>query len=419
MQQILTPTGYRPIVDLEVGDEVLAFDLAIGAEIVNRVETKQWVDLAEWFRWHNDGREEVPDFRFIRLNGAWTLNSEQSLWVKRAGEYVVCHARLLEIGDEIYDGSDRPFVVWTIEEVIADGWWRFDISGDHSYICDDLTLHNASRFWVGGTASWTAANTASWSGSSGGAGGSSVPGSSDTVTIDGSSGAGTITVNFGGTVTVQSITCGAMGMTLDFAANDNPVTLSATGGFSGSGSGTRTINLGDGTWTLNNTSANSTPWTMTTTTNLTWNANSSTILINGGNPGNTRTFGGGGLAYNALTISSALVSIVGTNSFTTVTLTGPAGMMLPASVTTTMTGLSSSGSSSASSQNYVGSASSTAGATISIASSTQTLNWTGIRNVAFSGGATFVGTNCFDLNGNTGITITAPSGGGSVGVIGG
>jgi hypothetical protein len=52
----------------------------------------------------------------------------------------------------------------------------------------------ASRFWVGGTGNWDASDTTHWAASSGGGGGASVPGSGDTVTLDGSSGGGTVTV---------------------------------------------------------------------------------------------------------------------------------------------------------------------------------------------------------------------------------
>ncbi|MBZ5529722.1 MAG: hypothetical protein LAN71_17735 [Acidobacteriia bacterium] len=58
----------------------------------------------------------------------------------------------------------------------------------------------ASRYWIGGTGSWS--NTAHWSVSSGGAGGVAIPTSSDDVFIDSSSGfgsGGTITLDGGGT----------------------------------------------------------------------------------------------------------------------------------------------------------------------------------------------------------------------------
>src|SRR5689334_24115345 len=103
----------------------------------------------------------------------------------------------------------------------------------------------ASRFWVGGTGTWDSSDTTHWAATSGGAGGQSVPGSGDTVTFDGSSGGGTVTLNFGGTITVQSITMGAFTGTWDNSVNNNDITVTASGScFSGSGSGTRTIKLG-------------------------------------------------------------------------------------------------------------------------------------------------------------------------------
>lgn len=52
----------------------------------------------------------------------------------------------------------------------------------------------ADRHWVGGTGSWTAANTANWSTTPGGAGGASVPTAADDVFISASSGGGTLTI---------------------------------------------------------------------------------------------------------------------------------------------------------------------------------------------------------------------------------
>src|ERR1700688_4568565 len=96
----------------------------------------------------------------------------------------------------------------------------------------------ATRFWVGGTGTWDSSTTTNWSASTGGAGGASVPGSSDTVTFDGASGGGVVTVNFGGTITLQSLTTGAFTGTLDFSVNNNSVTLTTGNGFNNSGTGT-------------------------------------------------------------------------------------------------------------------------------------------------------------------------------------
>lgn len=407
--QILTPTGYREMMDCVVGDEVSAFDMETGASLVNAIESIAWVDAAEWHRWHMNA--ELPPFKFYRINGRWTLNSEQSIW--RNGTNV-CHAKHLVIGDEIYDDEDQSVTITSIEEIELDGWWRFDISGDHSYIVDGLTLHNASRFWVGGTASWTAINTTPWAASSNGAGGQSVPGSADTVTIDANSGAGTITVNFGSTITAQSITCGAMGMTLDFSANNNSVTLSAATGFSNTGSGTRTVNLGNGTWTL---TGNGNVWNMTTVTNLTFNANSSTIVCTA-TTSSARAFIGGGKSFSTVTISGntsgGLFTIRGgANTFGTLNITAPNYVQFTQASTTIVTNAFTwTGSSSS----QIGIETDTPGsaATISVASGSPTMSWSAVREMTFTGGATFTATSSFSLGNNNGITITAPSSSGGI-----
>jgi len=278
----------------------------------------------------------------------------------------------------------------------------------------------ASRFWVGGTGTWDAADTTHWAATSGGAGGQTVPGSADTVTFDGSSGGGTVTVNT--TVTVQSITMGAFTGTLDFSANNNNVTLSGSGGvsFSGTGSGTRTLNMGNGTWTLTvtATAGNScNPWNVATTTGLTFNANSSTIVISGSSAG-VKNFQGGGLTYNTVTIAANAgggpTSISGANTFANLNVTGPNLIVISSAATQTITNAFTwAGSSSA--PIWVGPSSSlTSGAvgTISVASGAPTMSWAAVSHVTFTGGATFTATNSLDLGGNTGVTITPPSSGG-------
>jgi hypothetical protein len=262
----------------------------------------------------------------------------------------------------------------------------------------------ASRFWVGGTGTWDASDTTHWAATSNGAGGASVPGSGDTVTLDGSSGGGTVTVNT--TVTVQSITCGAFTGTLDFSANNNNVTLSANTGFSGTGSGTRAINLGNGTWTLSGT-GNATIWDMATTTNLTFSANSSSIVLSGNAAGGTsRGFAGGALTYATVTINGASsggsVAVTGANTFSTLTATGP--IMVTMGANMTFTNLNLSGTSSG----QVGFQSSNISLQRTLTITALTADWVAFRAIIGSGTAT----NSFDLGNNSGITITVPASGG-------
>ena len=295
--QILTPTGYRAVADCLVGDEVSAFDMLTGAPIVNTIEARQWIDATEWARWWQV-EPTAPPFQFFRINGTWTLNSEQSIW-RNGGN--VCHAKDLIVGDVIYDDADQDVTITSFEEVSADGFWRFDISGDHSYIVEGLTLHNASRFWVLGTGTWDAADTTHWAASSGGVGGQSVPGAADIVVFDGSSGGGTVTLNFGGTITVQSISCGAFTGTWDNSVNDNDITLTANGGFNSSGSGARTIKLGTATYTL---TGNLGQWNFSAVTNLTYTGNTGANIIFTGSTGN-RILTSNGLSHRNVTFGAS------------------------------------------------------------------------------------------------------------------
>lgn len=162
----------------------------------------------------------------------------------------------------------------------------------------------ASRFWVGGTGTWDASDTTHWSATSGGAGGASVPVDGDTVTFDGSSGGGTVTLGYNPTVT--SITCGAFTGTLDFS------TFSPTmDTFNCSGTGVRTLTMTNmGTMTLRGN--NATILNFSTITNLTFNRGGTIDLNYSGSTG-TRT-----ITPNTLTLPNIKVS-AGSDTFTSST----------------------------------------------------------------------------------------------------
>lgn len=161
-----------------------------------------------------------------------------------------------------------------------------------------------NRYWVGGTGTWTSSDTTHWSASSGGAGGASVPSGAFVVFFDASSGGGTVTLGYSPT-TLFSITMGAFTGTFDASTFNLQFDGCSTGSFTpfnASGTGTRTINLGSGTWTVSRGPTGGTVgnvWDIATTTNLTLNANASTIKIIGASTA-TSTFVGGGMTYNNL-----------------------------------------------------------------------------------------------------------------------
>ena len=91
--------------------------------------------------------------------------------------------------------------------------------------------------------------------------------------------------------------------------------------FSSSNSNVRTITMGSGTWTLSGTNAF---WDLSTTTNLTFNKDTANIVFSSTGTGG-RTFNGGGLTYNNLTIGGATgistLAITGANTFDTLAST--------------------------------------------------------------------------------------------------
>lgn len=80
----------------------------------------------------------------------------------------------------------------------------------------------ASRFWVGGSATWNATVGTKWATTSGGAGGAAVPTSADDVFFDANSGA--VTITLGATGTAKTLNC--TGFTGTFAMSTFQLTMS-------------------------------------------------------------------------------------------------------------------------------------------------------------------------------------------------
>jgi hypothetical protein len=266
----------------------------------------------------------------------------------------------------------------------------------------------ASRFWVGGTGTWDASDTTHWASTTGGAGGQAVPISSDTVTFDGASGGGTVTVNHA-SLNVSSFTMSGFTGTIDFATNNNNITV---GTFVSNGSATRTLNMGNGTWTVTGT-ANA--WLLTGSTNMTLNANSSTLLFSGSSTSIKTAGFGTGLTYNIVTFaaSSGGYAVNGTPTIGTLNATAPTHLSFSASNTYTITNaLTLTGSSSSA----IGLASGTAGTSFTLAlGAASTGTWCAVRDMTNTINS-FTFTNSLDLGRNTftgGGSITAPSGSGS------
>lgn len=245
----------------------------------------------------------------------------------------------------------------------------------------------ADRYWVGGTANWDGTAGTKWSTTSGGAGGASVPTSADAVfftnlstgtctistgntgaasinctgfagtiagtaaiTVSGSvtlsagmtySHTGTMTFNGTGTLTTAGKTFSAISVngvgitvTLGDALNISTRNLTVTGGtfntanfsvtasfLSSSNSNTRTITLGSSTVTLSSTTL---PLSFLTSTNLTFNANTSQITLSGAP--STLSFSASGQTFYNVSFTSSTsgsISIRGANTFNNLTFTTP------------------------------------------------------------------------------------------------
>lgn len=146
----------------------------------------------------------------------------------------------------------------------------------------------ADRYWVGGTSSWDGTAGSKWATTSGGAGGASIPTSSDDVYFDANSGSGTVTISTGNTG------CKSFNTT----------------GFTGTVAGTGSLSIyGYHTW--------GSGITRTYTGAITYAATSGTndITLNGKSIGGTVTFNGIGGTWrlmDAFTSSSTMTLTNGT-----------------------------------------------------------------------------------------------------------
>jgi hypothetical protein len=136
----------------------------------------------------------------------------------------------------------------------------------------------------------------------------------------------------GGTVQLQdALTMGStQALTLTngtFNANNQNVTV---GDFASSNANTRTLTMGSGTWTIQDSGS---AWNLATTTGLTLNRGTSTISMTSTS---AKTFAGGGLTYYKLNQGgTGTLTLTGANTFFDMTNTvQPCTITFPASTTT-------------------------------------------------------------------------------------
>jgi hypothetical protein len=260
-----------------------------------------------------------------------------------------------------------------------------------------------ARYWVGGTGTWDVSDTTHWASASNGAGGQSVPTSVDAVTFDASSGGGIVTIN--GNHTVLSFDCGGFTGTIDWSINNNNFTSLGVNQFSGSG--TRTIKLGSGTFYFDTVS-------LFTVTGLTWTPG--TALVNCGHRGAPTTSYAiaisNGVTWPNMSIGPDVSWPLHTTSqsplITNLDLVGP--VKWRGLVTHTITNLTCSGYSKGQGAEIRGE-----GATMNFAlTNPATLHWAALRGVNCTSAA-IRAYNSLDGGGNTNVQISPPKRGRIIG----
>lgn len=282
-------------------------------------------------------------------------------------------------------------------------------------LCWTISAEAASRFAVCTvTCTWDNSSTAMWSATSGGATGQSAPTSSDAVTLDAATCVGgvtcTITVNADvqmGSLAMGACTASTTGCILDFSANNNSPTI--VGIFNNSGTGTRNLKMGNGTWTMQGTG---TVWNWGTTTNLTFSANSSTILFTATNL--AKTFSTTNLTYSTIQIASSAsgspVFNFSNSVFTVANLIVGAGMelkWLAGGSYTVSTSVSITGGSASSVVFFDGQQNTF------VYNGTVSMTRVGIRDATFTG-TSFTATSSTNLGNVSGASFSDPSSGGCI-----
>jgi hypothetical protein len=98
------------------------------------------------------------------------------------------HATHLEIGSTF----DNGLIAETVDVYRGAHQWRrvtLNDGGDRTYWLNDFPVHNANRFYVGGSGKWDSIDTTNISATSGGVGGASCPTSADDFTMNSASSA--------------------------------------------------------------------------------------------------------------------------------------------------------------------------------------------------------------------------------------
>lgn len=210
-------------------------------------------------------------------------------------------------------------------------------------------------------------------------------------------------ISAGSTWTLQSALTSSVAIILTSGSLDAAGYAVSCTTFSSSNSNVRALTLGASTITL------SSDWVLTTSTNMTLSAASSTIIMNRAGAG-TKDFNGGGLTYGVLVQNTAgRLTFTGSNTFSDIQnghkAVAATSIRFTAGTTTTVTNFTAAGE--AGRVLTIDSSSAGSAFTLSKASGTVDLDYLSLRDSTATGGASFyAGNNSTDVSGNTGWTFT-------------
>ena len=267
-------------------------------------------------------------------------------------------------------------------------------------------------FWIGGNGTINGtSDDGHWSSTTGGAACASpcVPGGTDNLTFDGSSGGGTATWAMNLTTT-GTLTCSNYTGTLDNSVNNNTLSF---GAFTCSGAATKTVKFGAATWNITGTTG--TVWDTSTSGNLTMTGFTTSTVHFTGNPTGTRTI----TIANKTTYPT--FSMEGTGEIrygivlthTGATLNGlafpnsPAQISITSAVTLTITN-TVAWAGSASGLLFLSAGTAGSNATLHLSGSSPTCSWAHVNDFTVNTNLLTCNNSFTTSNQNVGVTINPP-----------